>query len=1223
MIQKKKILLLFFFLLNLQIAVFSQIKDIGLPFITNYSKTVYQAGTQNWAILQDNRDFIYVANNNAILIFDGKKWQQVSIANQGEVRSLCLDNDGRVWVGGFNEIGYLTIDSTQKIVYKSIIDKIPQEYRYFNQAWNIYNYKQSLVVETQNELFFISNNNFKAFHSKNGYHCSFKVNNDIYVREWNTGLLKYKEDTLILVPDGDKYFNDKIYSILPLNSKGDLLVASRNAGLSSYNGKTFEPWGNPYLNNFIIDAQIYCGIKITSDYFAYGTLNNGIIVIDTKGNLIQHINAQKGLIDNVVYNLYLDNFNDLWAATGNGISQIEIMSPYTQLNTYHGINSKVSLIEYLNGILYCGGDQNLFYCDWLKFNNYDDKNSFRIIENTTNQSWLSTIINSKIYIGHNPGLLIIDGKKAENQLIYQNETVWGVLKIPDTENLYIGGTNNGFILLKYDKKFSLISKISGFEHITRFFDFDKFSNLWVSIPTEGVFKLNFNQNYDSINSVEFYGENKGLPSDYHNFTYKLNNNLFFFTDKQIYSYNYNLDTMVKNDTLGINKLINQVSAVLGSDSLGNIWFLDDTSYAYMSFENNKTLINRTLAYKLTGKGITSFYALDKKNIFFGYSDGVLHIDPTIQNNYKQRFNTYIQSVELIANDSLIFGGNFVNQDSIFTNLQPENEIIYLDAKNNSLRFKVSAGFYKDIDKIQYKYMLEGFDENWSNWSTENTKEYTNLQSGEYNFRVIALNSFNVEGNEIYYKFFIKVPWYKTIPAFIAYFFLLLLFFFSIIKIYTFRLNKQNFKLEQKIIERTNEIQLQKTELEMQKEEIQTQTEELEKINKELAQLSIVASETDNAILIMDADGNFEWVNPAYTKIFGYSVEELVNEVSRNIIGKNTTEDIRLLIRDCIETKKTIKYELKTVNKFGQEIWIHSTLTPVLDHEGNIKNLIAIDSDITKQKEAEEKIQIQNENIKGSIKYALTIQKTILPSIEDIEKHFDIFIIYRPKDIVSGDFYWHSEIVTNIGKSISSFHFFVVVDCTGHGVPGAFMSLIASRLLHEVINEQNIYSPKRILEQLDAGVKKVLKQEENENNDGMDISICRFEKTEIDNIPQTKVIYSGAKTSIMYYLSEKDKIFKTKASRSTIGGKSNISNDFTNTEIVLYKDDFIFMFSDGIKDQNNPERKKFGTTKTINVLQDNIKEPVEKIKSELEKTIDNWQQDEDQRDDITFIGLKIR
>ena len=287
------------------------------------------------------------------------------------------------------------------------------------------------------------------------------------------------------------------------------------------------------------------------------------------------------------------------------------------------------------------------------------------------------------------------------------------------------------------------------------------------------------------------------------------------------------------------------------------------------------------------------------------------------------------------------------------------------------------------------------------------------------------------------------------------------------------------------------------------------------------------------------------------------------------------------------------------------------------HEDILSNIaifisIAIENAKTYKKISEQKIIMEDyaTRIQDSIKYALNIQQAILPLKEQID--LKCFIFYKPKDIVSGDFYWYNKQNENI--------FFAVVDCTGHGVPGAFMSLITNSLLNEIVCYQHITNPKQILSLLNIGIVNSLKQKETENTDGVDICLCKIKETENK---QTKIIFSGAKQPLIYY--KNNEIHTLKGDRKYIGGvisRTRQLNDYTNKEVLLSENDVIYLTTDGYIDQNNSDRKRIGSVKFKNILSQIARKTLQEQKQILETELIQWQGDQGQRDDITIVGIKI-
>jgi serine phosphatase RsbU (regulator of sigma subunit) len=257
------------------------------------------------------------------------------------------------------------------------------------------------------------------------------------------------------------------------------------------------------------------------------------------------------------------------------------------------------------------------------------------------------------------------------------------------------------------------------------------------------------------------------------------------------------------------------------------------------------------------------------------------------------------------------------------------------------------------------------------------------------------------------------------------------------------------------------------------------------------------------------------------------------------------------------------------------------------------------------------LELQNKKINASIQYAQNIQRAILPVKEQLDKLFDNFIIYQPKDIVSGDFYWFAK--------TDEIAFLAAVDCTGHGVPGAFMSMIGNSLLNEIVLEKKVKDPAKILSLLNEKVVEALRQKETDNTDGMDVCLVSIELT------KKEIVFSGAKRPLYIYSERKKELDEIKGDRVSIGGakKRDLNNEgFKNHIIQAEKGDVIYLSSDGFTDQNDNERKRFGTSRLKEVIIENIALPMDKQKEVIVGELNKFQQDEEQRDDITLIGLKI-
>lgn len=269
------------------------------------------------------------------------------------------------------------------------------------------------------------------------------------------------------------------------------------------------------------------------------------------------------------------------------------------------------------------------------------------------------------------------------------------------------------------------------------------------------------------------------------------------------------------------------------------------------------------------------------------------------------------------------------------------------------------------------------------------------------------------------------------------------------------------------------------------------------------------------------------------------------------------------------------------------------------------------------------INRQKKEITDSINYAETIQRAILPKEKQLQNNLpESFVIFKPKDIVSGDFYWtffsgNEEQVTKDKEKqhLSPVIYFAAVDCTGHGVPGAFMSIIGHNSLNRAVKDFKLTRPSEILDKLVELVTEALREEnQGEVKDGMDIALCRFHKTEM------RLEYAGAYNPL--YLVRNNQLTEYKADRQPIGAFEK-RKPFTNHEIVLQKGDCIYVFSDGFSDQFGGEKgKKLGSKRFKELLLSVAGLPVEQQFSRLQREFDNWKGEHEQTDDVTLIGCMV-
>lgn len=770
MVKKIQILLLLGMLLP--VVLQAEIKKIGTPFIRNFPKREYKAGTQNWTIAQDKRGFIYTANNEGLLVYDGNQWQLYKMPNSSIVRALFVDKSGEIYVGAYNEMGKMVTLPNGKMVFKSLKKYIPEEFQNFDDIWSVFSFENKVIFQSYNCAYICHNDtNITVLKAPGRFHHAFKVHDRVFFNDLQAGLFEYDGKNLTSVPGCEQLKGLQIWSMLPLFGTKELLIGTLNDGLFRYDGKKLFEWGGS-VNGFLKENQIFCASTIRDQYYVIGTIQNGVVVVDRQGNIIQHIYKKNGLQNNTILSLFTDRSDNLWLGLDNGVDYVNINSPITFLQNPEGIGAGyVAMVK--DHKLYLGTNQGLFVANWQGSGQISN---FVLIPGTLGQVWSLDILDGVLLCGHNNGTFEIVNDKAI--MIDRTPGGWKYLQLKRHPGFLVGGTYNGLTLFRKEgNHWRYVRSIKGFHESFRVFEEDENGDLWMSHGFKGIYKVSLNNNLDSVTSFRFYTSADGLPTNYNLNVYKIKNRIVFTSRLGVYEYNFLKDNFEKS--VFFNQLLQPVTDIsfLKEDSKGNIWYV-----AWLNSVNRAGMfrLREDLRYQhissafaiLAGKFISGFesvYEYSDENYFIGTEDGFAHYNPKIDSNPNPEFSTYITKVTALHADSIFYqGNNYALRKG--SQLSSYN----FPYKGNAFRFTYTSPTYDNPGNIEYSYKLVGFTELWSEWSSSFTNEYTNLPNGEFIFMVKARNQLGIESLTDQIEFSVLPPWYKTIIAYLVYLFLFLL-----------------------------------------------------------------------------------------------------------------------------------------------------------------------------------------------------------------------------------------------------------------------------------------------------------------------------------------------------------------------------------------------------------------------------------------------------------------
>ncbi len=377
----------------------------------------------------------------------------------------------------------------------------------------------------------------------------------------------------------------------------------------------------------------------------------------------------------------------------------------------------------------------------------------------------------------------------------------------------------------------------------------------------------------------------------------------------------------------------------------------------------------------------------------------------------------------------------------------------------------------------------------------------------------------------------------------------------------------------------------------------------------------ILDKLNTLIVVLNKSGSIEYVSKSAQQLLGYNPQDLLGNAWWEVIrfSKPEGEEVKHKILKTFDnqsiTSQTFEHKLKT--SAGGIKWIRWNVSYL-----NEEQLIGIGYDITDNKnnekrliESNKQLLEQNKDITDSIYYAQRIQQSILQTQEQLSHYFnESFLLYKPKDIVSGDYYWFYE--DEVYKYIAA------IDCTGHGVPGAMMSMVANSMFKEVFINRKISNPSEILKALDEELEKSINKNQDATfNDGMDVSLIRINKV------TNELAFAGAFRSIL--ISRKGEITELKGSRYPIGFYSGIAKTYETQVFQLEKNDSVYLFTDGFIDQFGGEKNKKLNKSNFKDLLSTIHEmDMNEQEAFLEYSFNNWKQDNDQTDDVLVIGIRV-
>lgn len=805
----------------------------------SFDENDFKSDSQFWAMCEDDNGLLIFGNNEGVLVYDGEYWKSILLPNNSSVRSLMIDDDGVIWVGGYNEIGNLKKDNFGNYYYESLMEELHLNNFNLENNWQIHSFNGKVVYRSFKELLVIMGKSVTHIKANQAFVYSNVVNGNLIVQDAENGiyLLNKDADKLTFLFESSKIDNGSITASFPVSDKEVYLVTKEgNIFLANLTSKSINKKIELFTKGHI--DPVNCGVQKNDSTFLLGTLSSKIIELKKDGTVNKTNITFSKVKNTAILNFYKLKSNNIWVLHNNGIACLEFNSQYANIFDYASVYD--ILID--DKTIYLATNEGVYY-----ITNFDDFD-FKVnkIEDLPGQSWSLIKLNGDILVSHNDGLFVLKHNIPEQ--IGDRTGFWKITPIKDKKNAYLASNYNGLFLLEQENsKWVLKNQINGFDESTRDILPAKEPNTyWVCHGYKGVYKIVINPEYTRVESVEQFTTSNGLKSPFNVNVVNYNGQIVFTTNHGIYGFDKQSKTF-KPD-LALNKIFDvskNTRKLLYTKE--KTWFVQDDEAGY--FLNNdkekKLIISTFLNLKgAFNKGFECVLPIDNY-VFFGSNKGLFLYE--IDNYNNQKVHTVFNNISYLKNQ--------VKKSA------PINSKSKVEFPNNSdiVRFEFSAPKIAPYTDVQYSYFLVGLDFGWSEWSPLPFKEYTKLSHGNYTFKVKSKSNTGIEGDEISYAFTILPMWYQTNLAYFIYFIL-----FFVVGYLSYRLvvkkieaEKRKTKLETLKDQKLVKLELQQLKLSIEQQKIKEDNTHLEMDlidkSKELANYTLLLSKRKEVFLELSND----------------------------------------------------------------------------------------------------------------------------------------------------------------------------------------------------------------------------------------------------------------------------------------------------------------------------------------------------------------------------------
>ena len=712
-----------------------------LPPVTQFEAATYSAGSQNWSISQDENRFIYVANNEGLLEYNGAQWQRYPNPNESIIRSVRAAGD-RVYTGSYMDFGYWERKTDGSLAYRSLGERMGSRILPDEQFWNILSYEETIIFQSLQQLFLYrpAADSVAVIWPPNGCTKSFRLRSGVYFTGNDRGLyaLEGGRVTTLIEP-----FAVPSSVVHVWEEAGTVMLQTDTAGTFRLEEGVLSPTDDfPFLSG----KRIYSAVALQRGGHAFGTISSGLFLTDAEGKLQYHIDQVQGLTNNTVLSLFQDAQSNVWAGSDNGLNCINLPSPIRKFTDRSGTLGTVYAAARHGGRLYLGSNQGLFV--------RGTDGVFELISGTRGQVWALFEHGGVLFAGHDSGTFAIEGRVA--RMISALPGAWTFQPVPGHPEWLLQGTYQGLSVLRRGPEgWTLRNPIEGFDLSARYLVLRPGGEAYVSHEYRGVYGLRLDPDFRQVTEQALYdrpakGKNAGLTA--------FRDSVYYYSREGIFVLRNFESGFVRSD---------QLSDAVPSDGYvsgrlnatdDRLWFVHADGLGYLQQNALRESLGQSdigLAADLIDAplGYENITAIGRDTLLIGAADGYITL---------ARAAVPLQRHELFLTELSSQSGQQLPEPLALT------DGLRLPYRDRNLHFSFSVPDYSKYFHPRYRYRLLGLETEWSDWTTATSLDFPALPYGSYTLEARSSLGRRESENTVAFSFRILRPWYASYPALLLY-----------------------------------------------------------------------------------------------------------------------------------------------------------------------------------------------------------------------------------------------------------------------------------------------------------------------------------------------------------------------------------------------------------------------------------------------------------------------